>query len=66
MVAMLKPAVQVQAQFGPSKLSAVSCVECYDTGLAGGSAWTAGTRCTACRGLSPISRLLSRFKTRTT
>jgi hypothetical protein len=59
MVAMLKPIEPLVAQFGAPKLSDVSCVHCYDTGLTDGSAWSAGTRCTACRGPHPVSRLLS-------
>jgi hypothetical protein len=64
MVAMLKTAEPLVAQFGAPKLTEVSCVHCYDTGLTGGSAWTAGTRCTECRGPYPIGRLLSLFRKR--
>jgi len=51
------PIVQ-RAQFGPPQLSDVECRECYDTGLSGGSAWTAGTRCEACRGPGVVTRIL--------
>ena len=47
-----------QAEFGPFELSDVACRECYDTGITGGSAWTAGSRCEACRGPGPVTRLL--------
>jgi len=61
---MVKPVTSTAAQFGAPKVTEVSCVHCYDTGLAGGSAWTAGTRCTECRGQHPLSRLLSAFRKR--
>jgi len=64
MVAMLKPVEPLVAQFGAPRVTEVSCVHCYDTGLAGGSAWTAGTRCTECRGPHPIGRLFSALKRR--
>jgi hypothetical protein len=46
------------AQFGPPRVSEVACRECYDTGIAGGSAWTAGSRCEACQGPGPLTRLI--------
>jgi len=48
----------MKAQFGPSRISQVSCHECYDTGVAGGSAWTAGARCEACQGPGLLTRLV--------
>jgi hypothetical protein len=57
MVAVEKPVVQL-AQFGPAQVSDVNCRECYDTGVAGGSAWTAGSRCEACRGAGALTRFL--------
>jgi hypothetical protein len=57
MAVVEKPVVQL-AQFGPSQLSDVKCRECYDSGIAGGSAWTAGSRCEACRGPGPVTRFL--------
>ena len=46
------------AQFGPPQLSPVACLECYDTGRAGGSQYTAGSRCEVCRGPGPLTRLI--------
>ena len=46
------------AQFGMPQLSDVNCRHCYDTGFAGGSPWTAGSRCEACRGAGPVVRFL--------
>jgi hypothetical protein len=46
------------AQFGESRLSDVACLECFDTGRSGGSQYTAGSRCEACRGPGPVTRLL--------
>ena len=57
MVAVEKTGVQ-QARFGPPRISDVQCRECYDTGIAGGSAWTAGSRCEACQGPALFTRLL--------
>ena len=36
----------------------LNCRHCYDTGFAGGSPWTAGSRCEACRGAGPVVRFL--------
>jgi hypothetical protein len=49
---------QETARFGESKLSPVACLECYDTGLAGGSQYSAGTRCESCRGPGIVRRAL--------
>lgn len=57
MAATLKPVVE-HARFGPPQISDVACRECYDTGLVGGSAWTAGARCEQCRGPGVMTRLL--------
>jgi hypothetical protein len=57
MVAVEKPTVEC-ADFGRPVVHAVECVECLDTGYAGGSAWTAPSRCEACRGPSLTARIL--------
>jgi DnaJ-class molecular chaperone len=51
--------IQVKrAEFGAPLLSDVNCRECYDTGLSGGSQYTAGTRCEACRGPGAVTRFI--------
>jgi len=57
-MATLEVPVASQAQFGPPMLSDVDCRGCYDTGRSGGSAWTAGERCEACRGPGLVTRFL--------
>jgi hypothetical protein len=54
----LQVKVTNQAQFGPPMLSDVACRECYDTGRSGGSGWTGGERCEACRGPGLVTRFL--------
>ena len=57
MVAVEKPNAQ-RAEFGQPVVHAVTSAECLDTGYAGGSAWTAPSRCEACRGPSLATRFL--------
>jgi hypothetical protein len=61
MSALAAPLATRQAEFGPPVVRDVLCQECLDTGIAGGSAWTAGVRCEECRGPSLLTRVLRRI-----
>jgi hypothetical protein len=54
------PLAARDAEFGQPIIRKVLCQECLDTGIAGGSAWTAAVRCEECHGPTLLTRLLRR------